>query len=186
MSGYNVVMINTYMKRSEREIHNLCNNSARELFNRKFEMHQQINSWRDDLVRQIDDHVRDQTKALEREYEKQMNDVESARCQFLNATRPLENYSGNNERIYQLVEQCKALRFELAALEFPERLVPFIQFMTEELIRKKQNERNTKKTTDNLPRSNVGGNRDNITTDNASAHGSGTSNQTSSTHNQGP
>jgi hypothetical protein len=185
MLSYNHIKIEAWMRRSEMGINNLCNLFAKELSDRTLYMCDEINSWRDALVRQIDDHVRDQRRLLEQEYRKQQNYIEDTRQQFIDATRPLE-HSGNNERIDQLIAQCKALKFELAALEFPERTIPFIEFMTEEkLARKKRDEKKTDRTEYNKPRKNSSGGYDNLKTNNAGAHGSVTLNQTSTTFNQG-
>jgi hypothetical protein len=163
-------MTESWMKRSEKAIHDLCNHFGKELSDQQLHMYQEINSWRDALIRQIEEHARDQIGFLKQEYQKQKNHIENIRRQFLDATRPLER-TGNNEQVDQLLSQCRALKFELAALEFPERSIPFIQFMTEEqLVRKKQTERKTEKKEDNQSRSDLVGGYDNYNMSNAGAY----------------
>jgi hypothetical protein len=185
MAGYYQVAIDNYMSRSEREIYSLFNRYASQLYDRKWELLQGITSWRDALIRQIEEHASKQRSLLEQEYQKQVNYMDDVRRDFLNAARPHEQ-TGNNEQINQLLAQCKGLKIELAALEYSERPILYVEFMTEEqLVRKKQTERRTERKEDNQSRSNLAGGYDNYNMSTADAYGNVASNQKPTTSNPG-
>jgi ERCC4-type nuclease len=147
-------------------------------------MFQDINNRQGTQNRLIDDHAYEQKRLLEQEYQKQISYLEGSRNQFINASRPYE-LKGDNDQIDQLLVQCSALKCELAALQSSERTIRFIQFMTEEQIaQKKRNERNTERVDDSKFRNKTGGDYDNYTGNNPSAHGSSSTKMTSVAPNQ--
>jgi hypothetical protein len=162
-------MINDYMTHSEKRIHTLFNDYARDLSNRRQNMSIEISDWCRLLTHQIDSHAREQQRVLDQEFQKQADCLNSTRYQFIDAARPHEQRR-DDDQIHQLLQQCNALKFELAALEFPERTVPFIQLLTEEqLVRKKRNENNAQRIDDNKSKNKT---HDNDSANNIDLYGS--------------
>jgi hypothetical protein len=163
------------MKPSEKAIHFVFNDFAKELDNRKREMLQEIINWRDAKVREIEEHASKQRSFLDQEFHRQGNFIQNSREQFINAVQPYVQI-GDRQQIDQLIAQCKALKYELGAIEFSESSILFIQFMTEEQIaRKKRDEKKADRTEGNKPPINSAGGYDNISTNNSGAYASATS-----------
>jgi hypothetical protein len=172
------------MSQSEIKIHDLCNRFAKELFDRKWELSEEITQWRDTQIRRIDNHAREQRRLLEEEYQKQESYLNNTRDQFVTAAQRCEQ-TRDNVQIEQLLVQCNALKCELAALEFPEDKMLFIKFMTEDqLAQKKRNERNAEKNEDNKSRNKSGGDYDNYNASSTGAYGDSPSKLTSTTFKQ--
>ncbi len=86
------------MKPSERQVHTIFDGFTRKLDSQKSELQREIEHWRSAQIRLIDDHVREQSRLLQREYEKQRSLLNGTRQQFIDATQPYER-TGNNEQI---------------------------------------------------------------------------------------
>jgi hypothetical protein len=143
------------MKQSEREIYHLFNGYAKDLYDRRLNMFQEISDWSNVLIGQIQSHVQEQYRLLDQEYQNQERYLREKRNEFIE-TALIHEQKRDNEQIYQLIKQCNALKFELAVFEFPERVIPFIE--VNQASQKQQNERDAQRAQDNMYGVNSSGN----------------------------
>ena len=164
------------MSRSVKTIHILFNDFSKELYTQRCNMAQEIADWATTLIRQIEDHAREQTRFLDQEYQKQEDYLHSMRMQLHNANNSY-GQRDDDEQIRQLVEQCKSVKMELVALEYAERAIPFVQFLTEEqAARKKRNEKSVQRVADNKPENKLGGNYGSASANSSDPHENSPSN----------
>lgn len=163
---YGYICTQYWMKDWERDIHNVFNLFAKELSDKGQSLFKEIETWRNDLVRQIDDHAAKQKRLLEQEYRRQKTDIQNNREQRLSVGRRRDN-NVEDKQINQLISQCKALKFELGVSEYPENSIPFIKFMTEEQVaQSKLSEAKAEKKSDNTPQNNSSNNFQSFTGNN--------------------
>ena len=161
------------------EINDLCDRFGTELSNRKWNMTQEIDGWRNGLLVQINKHVEEQKRLLEQDYTRQRTDIDNFRRQYIDAARQ-HDYKNDNEQIRQIIVQCKGLKFELGALEFPNQPIPFAQFLTEgQLEQKKREESNARRAGDNTTQNNANRDFPNLSGNNTDQYANAYKQQTS-------
>ncbi|CAF0841594.1 unnamed protein product [Adineta ricciae] len=112
-----------------REKHLLLENSG----NLAWKIIEQITDWSKTLIHQIQEHVNDQRKLLERVYEQKVSYFDSIRDQFLQRALVFEQQH-DTAQMQQLINQCNALKSDIAFLVYNERPITSIQLVTEEQL----------------------------------------------------
>jgi mRNA-degrading endonuclease RelE of RelBE toxin-antitoxin system len=126
MSGFTLFGLTILKSQAEKEIQKLFERYERTLSDQKQKMCDDITEWGDALMNSIYKHVNQQKYRLEKEYENQIRNLNKACQQFIEKLHVHEQ-SDNTEQITQLLDQCKALKFELATLKYNEQTVPFVK-----------------------------------------------------------
>ena len=126
-----------WVKSWEKQINNLCESFKTELETCRRSMLQEIDVWGNALLAQIHSHILEQKNILNQEYLCQKADIDTIRRDYVDTGRKHDS-NHDTEQINHLITQCKTLTFQLGALEFTERSLPFIVFLKEE--REKQNQ----------------------------------------------
>ena len=118
---------------SEIEIRHFFKHLISTLCNQKWKIIEQITDWSKTLIHQIQEHVNDQRKLLERVYEQKVSYFDSVRDQFLQRALVFEQQH-DTEQMQQLINQCNALKSDIAFLVYTERPITSIQLVTEEQL----------------------------------------------------
>ncbi|CAF2829298.1 unnamed protein product [Rotaria sp. Silwood2] len=126
MSNYKHLYPPVRQCRSDTEIRNLFERHMKVLYDQKQKMINEITEWENNLIRQIQENVVNQKALLEQECKYQLNYLQ-VKCQEFLDTALIYEEKKTREEVRQLIEQCHALKFEIAIFEYPERLIPFIQ-----------------------------------------------------------
>ncbi|CAF0969943.1 unnamed protein product [Rotaria sordida] len=100
-----------------------------------------INEWGDTLIRSIRQHVNKQTYRLEQEYDNEVDYLKQQNQLFINELY-IREQTNTTEQIDQLLDRCKALKFELAALEYNQQPIQLIQVTRRESVNIKLDEFN--------------------------------------------
>jgi hypothetical protein len=111
---------------AEREIHKLFEQYEKTLLDQKQKICDDITQWGDALTQSIYRHANLQKSYLEREYSKRVQYLNETYNQFIEDLHVREQMK-KTEEINQLLEQCKALKFELAVLETTVQTIPYIE-----------------------------------------------------------
>jgi hypothetical protein len=119
--GYTIIK-----SRTEREIQMLFEGYQKTLYDQKLKMCDEITEWGDALIQSICKHTNLQKRYLELEYSKQVQDLNRSRNQFIEDLHVREQMK-NTEEINQLLEQCRALKYQLATLETTVQTIPYIE-----------------------------------------------------------
>jgi hypothetical protein len=101
------------------------------LRDQKLKMADEISEWEDMNVRQIREHAHKGKSLLEKEYEKRVRYINKI-CQHFVDTLLVYEEQNNTKEIDGLINQCEALKFELAAHENYKQTVHFIKVTTQE------------------------------------------------------
>ncbi len=113
------------------------------LLEQKKKMSEEITKWGSDLIREITQHVTDQKKLLEEQFENQRRAIEAKRKQSMSDLAKHDKKK-DSEEINRLLAECKDLKFELTTFEYYNRGVEYIQVTTEDqLVEKSRNENGT-------------------------------------------
>jgi hypothetical protein len=126
MSGFTLLGFTILKSQAEKEIQKLFEHYERTLSDQKQKMCDDITEWGDALVRNIYKHVNQQKYHLEQEHANQMRNLNKTYDQFIDELRVHEQ-SNNTEQITQLLDQCKALKFELATLKYNKQTILFVE-----------------------------------------------------------
>jgi hypothetical protein len=125
------------------KIKNLFEQYNATLLEQKKKISEEITKWGSDLIREIEQHVTDQKKLLEQQFENQRRAIDAKRKQSMSDLAK-EDKKRDSEEINRLLAECKDLKFELAALEYHNRKVDYIQVTTDDqLAEKSRNENST-------------------------------------------
>lgn len=147
-------------------IHNAFNSAASNLDSQKWKMFRDIETWRGDFIRQIDEHLRRQKAVLEQEYHTKKQEIDSVRRQYIDLAQQYE-FNREEKLINELIADCNKMQFELGTFEYIGPAIPFIQFMTQaQLKQKKHDDAKSERTTDNTFRNNPDRDYDNNSTTN--------------------
>jgi len=111
---------------AETEIRKLFECYQKTLLAQKFKVYDDITEWADAITLSISKHAKQQKYYIEQEYSKQLRYLNETCNQFIEDLH-VQQQMKNTEQINQLLEQCKALKFELAALETTVQTIPYIQ-----------------------------------------------------------
>ena len=140
-----------YPKTWETSIRTAFNNAGRNLDDKKRDMLRDIDIWRGDFIREMDNYIHGQKALVEEEYRRKKTEIDSDREQYLNLARQYDFDKKENE-IERLIRDCRDFKSELGKLEDHGPAIPFIQFLTEgQLKEKKINESKREKKGDNTP-----------------------------------
>lgn len=90
----------------------------------KQNMSDEIREWGDALIESINNYVDRQIYIIERKYAKNIARLDEIRKQFC-AEIKIHEQNENTERIEELIEKCKELKFEIPALETNLQTIPF-------------------------------------------------------------
>jgi hypothetical protein len=96
------------------------------LLEQKQKLCDDITGWGDALIQSICKHANLQKCYLDQEYSRQVRELNESRNQFIEDLHVREQMK-NTEEINQLLEQCRALKYQLAALEISEQTIPYIE-----------------------------------------------------------
>jgi hypothetical protein len=113
------------------DIRKIFEGYGKKLLEQKKQMIEKIHVWRNKCFRAIDEHVAEEKKHLDEEYERQKDLLEQQRQQFTKEASYQER-KRDEEHIRHLVDQCMDLKFQLAAFKNIKREVMFIQLMAED------------------------------------------------------
>jgi hypothetical protein len=126
MAGVTLFGFQIIKSQTEREIHKLFAQHEKTLSAQKSKLFDDITQWGDALMRAIYKHVNYQKYLLEQEYVKQIEYLNTT-CQGFIEELHVHEEMKNTQQMDQLLDQCKTLKFELAALEHHGQRIPFIQ-----------------------------------------------------------
>ena len=133
------------MSKSE-DIRKIFDGYGKKLLEQKEQMTKKINVWRNKCFREIDEHVTEEKQRLEQEYNRQKDLLDQQRQKFTKEASSQEKKK-DKEHIRHLIDQCKDLKFQLAAFKCIKREVEFIQLMVEDQqTQTNQNKRSTNET----------------------------------------
>jgi hypothetical protein len=119
------------------EILNIFDHHSKELFNQHWKMDDEIFNWGESLISQIKETVNERRRLLDQEYKNQQHYLEEKRREYLDKALIYEK-NKENEQIGQLKTQCNALKFELTALEFSMRPLPYLTLVTQDNLKHEQ------------------------------------------------
>lgn len=117
--------------RSDTEIRNIFERHIKVLLDRKRSMINEIAEWENNLIRQIQENVRDQKVLLEQHCKYQITYLQTTCQEFLD-TALIYEQKRNREEVRQLIEQCHSLKIQLGQFDYPERPIPFIKLQKED------------------------------------------------------
>jgi len=124
---------------AEVEIRQLFEQYQKTLTDQKCKMCDDIADWRDATIDSIYKHANQQTYFLEQKYKKKLDILNKACQQFVEELRLYEQLN-NTEDVNRLLEQCKGLKIELAALEHKGQTIPFVEVTSTKWIVTNQDE----------------------------------------------
>ena len=158
-----------YSTNWDTSIRNIFDIAEKSLNNKRWNVLQDIEKWREKLVREVYDYEREQKALAEQEYRRQKTDLDSFRQQYTSLARQYI-YDKQESQINQLLEQCRDMTFELGTLERSGPATPFIQFVAAEKLKQKtRNGPQAGKTADKIPQNNPDKSCDNYSKNSASA-----------------
>jgi hypothetical protein len=126
-----------------------CNRSAESQINNVFETYailmreqreeakKSVTHWVDRLQRDVNAHVRTQTKLIDEQYTGQLNRIGVLKAQHLNAVSKYEQQN-QFDRVRQLLTDCQNLQFSLNTMDSYELSVAFDNFMMQRQLKEKQ------------------------------------------------
>ncbi|CAF1344780.1 unnamed protein product [Rotaria sordida] len=101
-----------------------------------------INEWGDTLIHNICQHVNKQIDRITQEYDNEMRYLKQRYQLFIDELY-IHEQTNTTEQVNQLLDRCKALKFELAALEYTQQPIQLIQVTQQESVNINLNELNT-------------------------------------------
>jgi hypothetical protein len=102
-----------------------------ELSDQRRKMAEQILNWVEYVWCQIKDHMNEQKRLLDQEYENQQQYLEKKRQEYIDEALVYEKEK-NNEQIHQLLAQCNALKFELTTFQYSPRTISYLTLIIQE------------------------------------------------------
>jgi hypothetical protein len=132
------------------DIRKIFEGYGKKLLEQKKQMIEKIHVWRNKCFRAIDEHVAEEKKHLDEEYERQKDLLEQQRQQFTKEASYQER-KRDEEHIRHLVDQCMDLKFQLAAFKNIKREVEFIQLMAEDQQTQTNQNKRSANDTENKP-----------------------------------
>jgi hypothetical protein len=108
-------------------------------------MSDDITEWGDALMRSIYKYVDKQKNLLEKEYANRISYLDKTYQQFVEEIR-VHKQMNNTEKIAQLLDQCKALKFKLADLDHHGQTIPFIRMPSKDPLVENRDEFNLTET----------------------------------------
>jgi len=130
------------------DIHKIFDKHIDALFNQYRKMSDEIFTWGESMMSQIQENRTEQQDLLRQEYDNQQHYLEKKRQEYIDKTH-IHKKKKEDEQIRQLMAQCDALKFELAALEYSTRTIPYIKVITQENLAHEQPQRRSKGDQDN-------------------------------------
>ena len=115
------------------------------LSNQNKDISEQIENWRQSQIKIIDEHAKDQLRLLRDESKNQVQKIKGTFDQYLATIRVYKERNNHNE-IYQLLQRCRDLKFDLLQLAPSPRKTNFVNFVTQKQldeIRRQENQMNT-------------------------------------------
>ncbi|CAF4098666.1 unnamed protein product [Rotaria sp. Silwood2] len=133
MSRFSLFGYTIGQSRSEKEINTLFQYYEKTLSGQKSKMLNDIGEWQDSFIHVIRQHAEKQIYRLEQEYDNEVRYLKQQCKLFIDELYRHEE-TNKAEKIDQLLDRCKALKFELAALEYIEQPIPLIQVTQRESV----------------------------------------------------
>jgi hypothetical protein len=126
VSSYTMSRLPPKTIQSETEIRNIFDHHRKALNEQKRKTHDKITEWEDDLIRQVQENATKQKAFVDAECENQISYLSTKRQEFV-ATASIHEKKDDREAICQLLDECRAVKVELAILEYPEQPTRFVQ-----------------------------------------------------------
>jgi hypothetical protein len=145
MAGMRVLGYTIFKSQKEREIQKLFQHYEKILSEQKFKMCDDITEWGDALMRSIYKYVDKQKNLLEKEYANRISYLNKKCQRFVDELRVYEQMN-STEKIAQLLDQCKALKFKLADLDHHGQTIPFIRMPSKDPLVENRDEFNLTET----------------------------------------
>jgi hypothetical protein len=119
------------------EILSVFDRHREKLFEQRWKMGNEIANWKESLISKIQETATERRRLLDQEYKNQQHYLEEKRREYLDKALIYEK-NKENEQIGQLKTQCNALKFELTALEFSMRPLPYLTLVTQDNLKHEQ------------------------------------------------
>ena len=127
------------MKKIESEVNQSLKQYHQLLSKQKNEVTDALMKWREECIKQIEDHVDEQKKYLEKYFETYEKFLENKCQECLTETQKLKK-KNQDDRIKQLITECQVLEHIVAKLDKCEQSITFMNVVTEEQSQLKQQE----------------------------------------------